>query len=160
MIIMTFLDAHSAMGERNRVNASSSTPLNNNRGVALFLAISLLALFSVLGATYMRFMSLELDESNLYVRDMRIRQYADAGVYNAAGHIRTALAQGAAPLKRYAFPFAVYGDTQDGDENQLRALSTYTAEALVSVETLDRNNWESEFPTLSLIHISEPTRPY
>ena len=117
----------------------------NSSGIALFLAISLLALFSVLGASYMRYMSLELEETELRIRDMRIRHYATAGINSAAGHIHEAIIAGETPSPSYAFSYAVYGQTQQKDESPLQSLSTYTAEAQVAVEAIEKDVWDSRF---------------
>jgi len=117
----------------------------NSSGVALFLAISLLALFSVLGASYMRYMSLELEDTEMRIRDMRIRNYATAGINSAAGHIHAAIIAGETPSPSYAFSYAVYGQTQQKDENPLQSLSTYTAEAQVAVEAIGKDVWDSRF---------------
>jgi len=117
----------------------------HDKGVALFLAISFLALFSVLGASYMRFMSLELDETDMRIRDMRVRNYATAGINNAAGHIRSALLAGEAPRSSYTFSYAVYGESQEATEQPLSILSTYTAQTRASVRELGKEEWDRRF---------------
>lgn len=114
-------------------------------GVALFIAISLLALFSVLGASYVRYMSLELEESDLRIRDMRVRHYATAGINSATGHIHAALMANEVPEAVYTFSYAVYGQTQEEGDDTPQSLSTYTAEAQVEVERIEKDAWESRF---------------
>lgn len=117
----------------------------DSAGIALFLAISLLALFSVLGASYMRYMSLELDESDLRIRDMRVRQYAAAGINSAIGQMRAVLLANDAPAESYAFSYPVYGQTQEEDDGLPKSLSTYTAEAKVDVKPIEKEDWENRF---------------
>lgn len=124
---------------------SSKTPSARNKGIALFIAISLLALFSVLGASYMRFMSLELDESDLRIRNIRIRHYATAGINSAAAQVRTALVEGIVPRPAYNFTYAVYGASQESDINSITPLSTYTAQAQITVKALGEEAWEARF---------------
>ena len=124
--------------DKKRISAK-----RRDKGVALFLAISFLALFSVLGASYMRFMSLELDETDMRIRDMRVRNYATAGINNAAGHIRSALLAGKLPRTSYTFTYSVYGESQEVTEQPLQLLPTYTAQAQVSVQELDKKDWDS-----------------
>lgn len=129
---------HTVIGKPKRLGLP-----RGNSGMALFLAISLLALFSVLGASYMRFMSLELDDSDMRIRDMRIRNYATAGINSAAGHIQSAFLAGGQPPPSYVFTYAVYGEAQEKTSNPLHPLATYTAQARVSVEVLDNQEWNS-----------------
>ncbi len=124
---------------------STKKPASHNKGIALFLAISLLALFSVLGASYMRFMSLELDESDLRIRDIRIRNYATAGINSAAAQVRAALIEGIDPRPAYNFTYAVYGASQESEVNSITPLSTYTAQAHVTVEALKEEAWIARF---------------
>ncbi len=115
-------------------------------GVALFLAISLLALFSVLGASYMRFMSIELDDSDMRIRQMRARQYAAAGVNSAAGNIAASLAADRSPDGAYVFLYPLYDGRYDVETNTPTALTAYTAEARVAVAHLDQDGWQGFFP--------------
>lgn len=117
----------------------------SSAGVALFFAISLLALFSVLGSSYMRFMSLELAESEIRVRDIQARYYATAGINSVAGHIYADLSAGELPDSSYTFFYAVYGQGREEDEYLLKPLSTYTAEAQVMVEGIGREAWDRKF---------------
>ncbi len=110
-------------------------------GVALFLAISLLALFSVLGASYLRYMSLELDESDMRINGMRIRNYAAAGINSVAGHIRSAILAGEQPQQEYVFTYNVYGMSQEKKRMSPKILATYTAQAQVLVKAVDRQEW-------------------
>mgnify|MGYP006296153439 CR=1 FL=1 len=121
-----------------------------DKGVALFIAISFLALFSVLGASYMRFMSLELDETELRIRDMRIRQYATAGINEAAGNIRSALLSDKTPRDSYTFAYAVYGESQEKNNKKPQLLSTYTAQVQATLQELDKAAWDKQFPNADL----------
>jgi hypothetical protein len=133
------------MPMKTNIKVPATRRVSRNAGIALFLAISLLALFSVLGASYMRFMSLELDESDLRIRDMRIRNYATAGINSAAAQVRTALIDGGEPRPSYNFTYAVYGASQEGTDNSITPLSTYTAQAHVTVIALGEEAWAIRF---------------
>lgn len=58
------------------------------RGAALVLALSLLAIFSILGTCYVKYMNLSLDEADFEVRRVRAEQLAAAGVAYAAEGLR------------------------------------------------------------------------
>ena len=116
-----------------------------NSGVALFIAISLLALFSALGASYVRYMSLELDETDMRLRGMRARHYAAAGVYSVSGNIRDALSRGALPLDSHTFSYGLYGDLQGGPKDAPASLDTYNAQARVTVAAMNEDDWNERF---------------
>jgi len=60
----------------------------NDRGTALVLALSLLAIFGILGSAYVRYMSLELVKSDIQVREARAEHLASAGVQIALEGLR------------------------------------------------------------------------
>ena len=64
---------------------------HENRGAALLTALAVLFLFSLLGTTYLRYMSLVGDETALEVRRIRSRHMAGGGVRAAIGAIQAAL---------------------------------------------------------------------
>ncbi len=130
---------------RGTYNAAARRAFRRDNGVALFLAISLLALLSVMGASYMRFMSLELDGSDIRVRRMRARHYAAAGVYNAAGHIQAALAADELPAPDYIFSYPLYDGRHDPETYRPTELTAYVAEARVSVGVFDQEAWTERF---------------
>lgn len=80
----------------------------NSRGVALFTALALLALFVLLGAVYMQYMTLEYDGAKLSTWDLHARTAARAGVSAAAGELVATLNAGDAQApggpKVYEFP--------------------------------------------------------
>ncbi len=72
------------MGSAFRLRPSA----HGQRGTALLFAIVLLAVFSALGMAYVRYMELELDKSNLELREKRARQLSTAGVEIAAASLQ------------------------------------------------------------------------
>lgn len=114
-------------------------------GVALIIAISFLGLFSLLGASYVRYMSLELESCNVMIRDERARLYAGAGVRSAISALVAARAAGAAPQAAYSFSYGVYGDRQGERRDMPALLPEYKATAEVRVTPLDESAWRDRF---------------
>ncbi len=131
----------------NRAITRRGTAATNgrNNGVALFIAISLLALFSALGASYVRYMSLELDETEMRLRNMRARHYAAAGVYSVSGSIRDALSRGTRPQDSHTFSYGLYGELQGGATDAPAALDTYNAQARVTLAPMNEHDWKERF---------------
>ncbi len=125
-------------GGRSPVQANAS-------GAALFMAISLLALFSLLGAVWMRFVSLELEESDLRIQEMRARHYAAAGVYSAAGHIQQAVSQNTPPAPTHLFSYPLYGKVQGKTDGMPSPLDAYLGEAAVSINPINQQMWDARF---------------
>ncbi len=67
---------------------SNTGSLKERRGAALVFAISMLAVFSALGIFYVRFMELELERSDIGLRERRARQLATAGVEVATARLQ------------------------------------------------------------------------
>ncbi len=79
------------------------------RGMALVIAISLLALFSTLGMLYVRRMNLEIARADMLLAEARARQAATAGFQAALAELERALEnrqshQVVGKPKRYDFP--------------------------------------------------------
>ncbi len=64
------------------------------RGAALIMALTMLALFTVLGTLYVSNMSTELSRADLALREARARQTAQAGIEAAVGELERALQSG------------------------------------------------------------------
>jgi type II secretory pathway component PulK len=64
------------------------------RGAALVFAISLLAIFSVLGTAYVVSMATELDAADLRIREARATHLAEAGLQAAIGDLGIAVREG------------------------------------------------------------------
>lgn len=124
----------------------SGAKRRGRRGAALFIAISMLALFSALGASYVRFMSLEIEESNLRLRAMRVRHYAGAGVYSAMGSINEALSCGMHPASSYTYSYGMYGLIQGAEKSVPALLNTYNAQSQVAVAVITEDGWNERFP--------------
>ena len=60
------------------------------RGAALIMALTMLALFTVLGTLYVSNMSTELSRADRALREARARQTAQAGIEAAVGELERA----------------------------------------------------------------------
>lgn len=76
------------------MNAPRAHTGTRRRGAALLMALGMLALFSVLGAAYVRAMSLEDDAAALRARQARTAEAAAGAVRGAAEELRRTLAAG------------------------------------------------------------------
>ncbi|NLV40489.1 MAG: hypothetical protein GXY15_04585 [Candidatus Hydrogenedentes bacterium] len=76
------------------MNAPRPHTGTNRRGAALLMALGMLALFSVLGAAYVRAMTLEDDAAVLRARQARTEEAAAGAVRGAAEELRRTLAAG------------------------------------------------------------------
>jgi hypothetical protein len=92
------------------------------RGAALVLAISLLALFSFLGTIFVKNMGLHLKEAQIIVDEIRAAHIAAAGVQSAIAELAHTLRSGATPIlaaeaSTYDFPTYTKPDVAatDGD---------------------------------------------
>lgn len=76
------------------MNAPRAHTGTGRRGAALLMALGMLALFSVLGAAYVRAMTLEDDAAALRARQARTAEAAAGAVRGAAEELRRTLAAG------------------------------------------------------------------
>lgn len=81
----------------------------HRRGMALVIAISMLALFATLGMMYVRRMNLEVAHADMILAEARARQAAAAGVHAAVAELERAMEtrqvhQLLAKPKQYDFP--------------------------------------------------------
>ena len=99
------------MHVRKTGNITGSRPSGKvsreRRGAALVFAISMLAIFSALGMFYVRFMELELENSDIELRERRARQFAAAGVEVAAARLQQFLQNPDKYPLRMASPYPV-----------------------------------------------------
>ncbi|HQL93163.1 MAG TPA: hypothetical protein PL005_00710 [Candidatus Hydrogenedentes bacterium] len=88
----------------------------HRRGAALLMALGMLALFSVLGAAYVRSMSLEDEAASLRARQARTEEAAAGAVRGAAAALRRALAEndGLGMLADRSFRMPVHALTRAG----------------------------------------------
>jgi type II secretory pathway component PulK len=95
---------------RTAHNKKSQAGVRDERGTALIVAVTLLLLFALMGAAYVKFGYIELDETNMALRDARARQLAEAGVQAAIGRIHEALEAGdaVAALGEASYSFPMY----------------------------------------------------
>lgn len=114
-------------------------------GAALFLALAFLSLFSMLGATYVRYMSLELEANARHLHGLRARHYATGGIHSALGQMQEALRQGNVPNAAYTFTFGFYGRSDDSKGDTPVPLDLYAAQAVVSVEPMGPEAWTARF---------------
>jgi hypothetical protein len=116
-----------------------------NAGAALFIALAFLSIFSLFGAAYVRFMSLELDNNARHLNATRAKQYAIAGIYNAIGQIEARKVHGL-PLDQSAtFTFGLYGHSYGSQDEVPSLLERYAAEADVSMRPVDNAAWAARF---------------
>lgn len=78
------------------------------RGFALIGAISLLALFALLGTAFVRYMMLELEDTRSHVNQVRAEHLASGGIYAAFGELEASLAEGRNPAQAYTIKANVY----------------------------------------------------
>lgn len=71
-----------------RTTTTNIEKSRDERGAALILALSMLAIFGFMGVAYVKYMSLNLVESDLDLRKARARQLAVAGIQIAASGLR------------------------------------------------------------------------
>ena len=129
-------------GNRSSNQGKSPEP---HSGAALFIALAFLSLFSLLGAAYIRHMSLETDINTRHLNAVRARHYAIAGVHSAAGDIWKWSQEGQQPKTQNVYSYGVYGGRPDSHEDSPMLLETHTAEARVSIETVNAATWEARF---------------
>lgn len=110
---------------------------NPNRGAALLLALSVLALFMFLGTVYIRFVTLEVEINEVMERQHRARMAAETGFRIAVGEILQARSKGESVRldqpRIYALPvYTGMQSTREGVEATLeprrRATVTVTIE--------------------------------
>lgn len=84
------------------------SPDRPDAGVALFVALSLLLVFSMLGTAYVKYMNVELKSTQVDIQKLRGKHLGQSGVYAAIGEIEAAIAHGEAPAGSYQFDMPVY----------------------------------------------------
>lgn len=114
-------------------------------GAALFIALAFLSIFSLLGAAYIRHMSIESDVNARQLNQIRARHYAIAGIQSAAGDIWTCSLENRPPKTTNAYSYGVYGSPSGSHEGCPVPLETHTAEAQVSLAPVDAASWSSRF---------------
>ena len=77
------------------------------QGVALITAISLLALFAMLGAAFMRYMALEYDRADMLAAWTRARCAAEGGIYAVTEELEKGSVQAGTPVE-LVFPVYRY----------------------------------------------------
>lgn len=115
----------------------NTLPSNTSqRGAALILALTMLALFTVLGTLYVSHMTTELARADLGLREARARQTAQAGVAVALGELERALQSGQLQqvLDR-AIPIELpaYKGVFDGTGIAMEAVDNRTAKTEVTI---------------------------
>ena len=77
-------------------------------GFALIAAISMLALFVLLGTAYVQYMMIELNDTRRQVDDARARHLASGGIYAAIGEIEAAIDSRQIPDQTYTIKANAY----------------------------------------------------
>ncbi|NLN93664.1 MAG: hypothetical protein GX130_10210 [Candidatus Hydrogenedens sp.] len=122
---------------------TSSRDRHDSRGAALFIAIAMLALFSLLGVSYVRFLMVEEDLNTLEVRKLRSQYYAEAGIHCASAYLQETLRKGALPVTSTTYNFPVYGLLQGTPPERPAQLENYHADVAVTLVELSDDEWES-----------------
>lgn len=113
-----------------------------NRGAALIFALSMLAIFAVIGAAYVQFMNLALVESDMELRAARARELAAAGVQIAAAALREEILipnHGVKKGEASSFELPTYEGVTDGDEGIKTRPMNMTRVARTTVTVFDEN---------------------
>lgn len=109
-------------------------PHNPESGVALITAITLLMLFTMLGAIWFHEMTTDNAQTDLAVSKTRAQLYANGGVYVRLAEISETVRNGAADtvaLNAQDYKFPVYAEGVAGNRLELKA--GYVAETTVTV---------------------------
>lgn len=120
-------------------------PLNRRGGAALFIALAFLSLSTLLGAIYIRHMTVEKERTQRLFNHVRARQYALAGIENAKEVIFATYRQGTVPEKDYIFTYGVYGKSADRGSNALELREAFSALAHVTITPMTPTDWQSRF---------------
>ena len=91
-----------------REKLSTTAQRDGENGVASIAALSMLMLFTLLGTSYVKYMSIEKDTSMFELRNLRASRLAEGGIHAAVGEIRAALKSGQAPEAVYEFDIPLY----------------------------------------------------
>ena len=126
----------------NSFSPGSGAPRRHRRGIALLIVIGLTAMLMLLGAAFAIYMRTERMASGNFKNDVRARQLLHVALARAMDTVETSCNNAIYP------PFDVLYPTNSGGGVVDAALTSWGA-----TNYLPRG-------TLSLIHISEPTRPY
>lgn len=87
---------------------SAITQRSGEKGMALIAALSMLMLFTLLGTSYVKYMSIEKDTAMFELRNLRASRLAEGGIHAAVGEIRAALKSGQTPESTYEFKLPLY----------------------------------------------------
>ena len=116
------------------VRSMRARPRAANHGVALLTALALLFLFSMLGAAFVRSISIDLERTETELAAQRAAAFARGGVEAAIGEIAAALAAGEAPgmlAGPVEIQYPVYRSDKSspagiGPDESLRGRATFT----------------------------------
>lgn len=115
---------------------------SNSRGAALFIAIAMLALFSLLGVSYVRFLMVEEDLATLEMRKLRAQYYAEAGIHCASAYLQEILEKESIPVSSTTYTFPVYGLLQGRASDRPALLTQYRADVAVTIASISAADWE------------------
>lgn len=115
---------------------------DGRRGAALFTAIAMLTLFTLLGASYVHFLMVEDDLCTLDLRKLRSQFYAEAGIQSSAAYLQETLRKGMLPVTSTTHTFPVYGYTQGSNPDRPVLLDNYRAEVSASMSALSAEDWQ------------------
>lgn len=88
-------------------------------GMALIAALSMLALFALLGSAYVGYMSAEFDTTRYELRNLHAKQIAAAGVHAGIGALQQAIQDGEGIGESYSFEIPIYNQQLEADIQQV-----------------------------------------
>ncbi|MBI1319120.1 MAG: hypothetical protein GC168_09250 [Candidatus Hydrogenedens sp.] len=152
----------------------SKRPHKAQRGAALVFAISLLAIFAVLGTAYVVSMATGLQSADLQVREARASHMAEAGIQAAIGDLSLAVREGRqrSLLGESAYQFPAYKGVYNGDRVMLERTERIAAANVTILDESGKANLNHvpvsvmqlllgvDGQTARLIATSLPGRPF
>ncbi|MBN4046707.1 general secretion pathway protein GspK [bacterium AH-315-P07] len=95
--------------------------MRDDSGAAIFAALGLLVVFSLLGTAYIEFSRITFEETRLDVQKVRSSHLSRGGIYAGIGEIQAALAKGIEPNQNYEVKLPIYrildGEVEDFEQN-------------------------------------------
>lgn len=97
-----------AMMKTDIIKPKTRAQTRRDGGFALIGAISMLAIFTLLGTAYVRYMMIEYEDTRRHLDEIRARHLASGGIYAAIGEIGAALDNGETPKNGYTIKGYAY----------------------------------------------------
>ena len=97
-----------AMMKTDIIKPKTRAQTRRDGGFALIGAISMLAIFTLLGTAYVRYMMIEYEDTRRHLDEIRARHLASGGIYAAIGEIGAALDNNETPKNGYTIKGYAY----------------------------------------------------